>query len=85
MQMKRILGILLALCFLVSVTASAVSATDLKVKQDKNAKPDHKEKQDNTRKAYKDHAYNVHHGKNYHRNYTYHIYLHGVNIITGLV
>jgi hypothetical protein len=37
MQMKRILGILLALCFLMSVTAAAVSAEPVKLggKEDK--------------------------------------------------
>lgn len=38
MHMKRILGILLALCFLMSVTAAAVSAEPVKIgqKDDKN-------------------------------------------------
>jgi hypothetical protein len=40
MQMKRILGILLALCFLMSVTAAAVSAAPDKV--DLNKKDDQK-------------------------------------------
>jgi hypothetical protein len=42
MQMKRILGILLALCFLMSVTAAAVSAgpvTDFKKVDDNKGKP----------------------------------------------
>jgi hypothetical protein len=42
MQMKRILGILLALCFLMSVTAAAVSAgpvTDFKKVDDHKGKP----------------------------------------------
>jgi len=51
MQMKRILGILLALCFLMSVTAVAVSAKDnqplMKEKPNKEDKRDKKEDKDN--------------------------------------
>jgi hypothetical protein len=38
MQMKRILGILLALCFLMSVTAAAVSAKELQFNGKKEEK-----------------------------------------------
>jgi Ni/Co efflux regulator RcnB len=55
MQMKRILGILLAFCFLMSVTAAAVSAGDNRMINDHN-KPvkDHdKDKHKNFMKGHK--------------------------------